>query len=84
MDEGKLYPLMRRCSNTSHFCAKEVDMPASFDDVPPFEDVLFVHMFPFRNYDEWAASALKQQYDRGGGKRYDKALEHLEVCEPST
>eukprot|EP00579_Thalassiosira_antarctica_P025192 CAMPEP_0202013444 /NCGR_PEP_ID=MMETSP0905-20130828/26167_1 /ASSEMBLY_ACC=CAM_ASM_000554 /TAXON_ID=420261 /ORGANISM="Thalassiosira antarctica, Strain CCMP982" /LENGTH=66 /DNA_ID=CAMNT_0048572995 /DNA_START=1 /DNA_END=197 /DNA_ORIENTATION=- len=26
-DEEKLYPLIQNCTNTSHFCAKEVIMP---------------------------------------------------------
>lgn len=52
-------------------------------DVPIFDDVLFIHMFPFRNYDEWAASALKQAYDRGKehGCNTTKAL--LDECKPS-
>lgn len=83
MDESKLYPLMRRCANTTHFCAKEVDLPASFDDVPLYDDVRFVHMFPFRNYDEWAASAMKQQHDRGGERACAKAEEKLQDCVPS-
>eukprot|EP00584_Thalassiosira_punctigera_P009039 CAMPEP_0172529076 /NCGR_PEP_ID=MMETSP1067-20121228/3247_1 /TAXON_ID=265564 ORGANISM="Thalassiosira punctigera, Strain Tpunct2005C2" /NCGR_SAMPLE_ID=MMETSP1067 /ASSEMBLY_ACC=CAM_ASM_000444 /LENGTH=399 /DNA_ID=CAMNT_0013313065 /DNA_START=26 /DNA_END=1225 /DNA_ORIENTATION=+ len=83
MDEDKLYPLIRRCTNTSHFCAKEIDMPPSFGDVPPFGDVTFVHMFPFRNYDDWAASALKQAYDRSGERGCKKTGELLERCEPS-
>mmetsp|Transcript_20360 Transcript_20360/g.38461 ORF Transcript_20360/g.38461 Transcript_20360/m.38461 type:complete len:151 (+) Transcript_20360:623-1075(+) len=48
-------------------------------------DVEFIHMFPFRNYDDWAASALKQQFDRGGENGCDK-LKKLFVnrkCKPS-
>jgi hypothetical protein len=26
--------------------------------------ITYVHMFPFRNYNDWAQSAMKQQYDR--------------------
>ena len=80
MDESKLYPLIRRCADTSHFCAKEIVMPP---DVPTYGDVSFVHMFPFRQYDEWARSALKQQHDRGGESGCKKAEKLLEECVPS-
>ena len=81
MDEEKLFPLIRQCVNTSHFCAKEIAMPT---DVPTFNEVSFIHMFPFRNYDEWAASALKQQYDRGGDVGCSRAKALLEQCKPSS
>jgi hypothetical protein len=51
-------------------------------DIPAFDDTTFIHMFPFRNYDEWAASALKQAFDRGSdGCR--KAEELIDKCTPS-
>ncbi|KAL7526070.1 hypothetical protein ACHAXR_001300, partial [Thalassiosira sp. AJA248-18] len=81
MDEEKLYPLIRQCTKTSHFCAKKVIMPYQ---VPTFDDVVFfIHMFPFRNYDEWAASALKQTYDRAGEKGCNKTKALLDECNPS-
>ena len=55
-------------------------MPSSFDIVPRYENVLFVHMFPFRMYDEWARSALKQQYDARGSKGCNTAKSLLEEC----
>jgi len=58
-------------------------MPPSFEDVPPFDDVLFVHMFPFRNYDEWAASALKQTYVRSGERGCNKTKTMFDECQPS-
>ncbi|KAL3772442.1 hypothetical protein ACHAW5_008732 [Stephanodiscus triporus] len=78
-DESVLYPLIRRCVNTTHFCVKDVDMPI---DVPAFRDdvALFVHMFPFRDYDGWTTSAMKQQYDRGGTKACERTREFLEEC----
>lgn len=75
MDGNKLFPLIEWCNSTYHFCAKEITVPL---DLPNFSDLEFVHMFPFRNYDEWARSALKQQYDRssekGCNRTYDKLL----------
>ena len=53
-------------------------------DVPAFQNVLFIHMFPFRNYDDWAASALKQQYDRGREAGCNKTKDLWEDnCTPS-
>eukprot|EP00571_Detonula_confervacea_P007663 CAMPEP_0172321238 /NCGR_PEP_ID=MMETSP1058-20130122/42782_1 /TAXON_ID=83371 /ORGANISM="Detonula confervacea, Strain CCMP 353" /LENGTH=361 /DNA_ID=CAMNT_0013036687 /DNA_START=173 /DNA_END=1258 /DNA_ORIENTATION=+ len=80
MNEEKLFPLIRQCTKTSHFCAKEVIMPT---DIPAFENVMFIHMFPFRNYNEWAKSAMKQQYDRGRETGCDKTKSLLEKCKPS-
>ena len=80
MDGSVLYPLIRRCANTTHFCVKEMLMPM---EVPTYRDdvSMFVHMFPFREYDEWASSAMKQQYDRGGSKACDRTERLLERCE---
>ena len=58
-------------------------MPTDETIVPSFDNVLFLHMFPFRNYNEWAASALKQAYDRGGDVGCDKAKVLLDECQPS-
>ena len=77
-DEKKLFQTIRNCTNTSHFCFTEITMPK---DVEPFDDVFFVHMFPFRNYDEWVDSALKQQYDRGHETGCNKTKKLLERCE---
>ena len=81
MDESVLYPLIRRCVNTTHFCVKEISMSPT--EVPTYrEDVsLFVHMFPFREYDAWAESAMKQQYDRGGSRACDRTSKLLQGCE---
>jgi len=73
MNSEKFYSMVRSCNNTHHFCAKNITMPI---DIPAFDDIHFIHMFPFRNYDEWAKSALKQQFDRGGSVGCAKT-EHL-------
>ena len=77
------YPLVRSCPDTYHFCAKNITMPL---DVPTFEDTQFIHMFPFRNYDEWAKSALKQQFDRGREKECAKREKQMfeKNCKPSS
>lgn len=80
MNSTELYPVIRSCTKTSHFCTKGTVMPMS---VATFHDMTFIHMFPFRTYDDWAASALKQAYDRGpdGCK---KAEDLLDQCIPSS
>ena len=55
-------------------------MPSSFDIVPIYDNALFIHMFPFRMYDEWARSALKQQYDARGSEGCNTAKSLLEEC----
>ena len=52
-------------------------------DVPVFNDTTFIHMFPFRTYDEWARSALKQAFDRGGQRGCDSASKLIDECVPS-
>ena len=66
MDETILYPLIRSCIRTHHFCTKETIRPI---DVPVFHDTTFIQMFSFRTYDEWARSALKPAFNRGGQRR---------------
>ena len=80
MNEKTLYPMIRSCTQTNHFCTKETIMPL---DVPTFDDTTFIHMFPFRMYDDWAASALKQAFARNGVNGCNKAAEKVEHCIPS-
>eukprot|EP00581_Thalassiosira_minuscula_P000409 CAMPEP_0183743514 /NCGR_PEP_ID=MMETSP0737-20130205/65258_1 /TAXON_ID=385413 /ORGANISM="Thalassiosira miniscula, Strain CCMP1093" /LENGTH=623 /DNA_ID=CAMNT_0025979135 /DNA_START=17 /DNA_END=1888 /DNA_ORIENTATION=+ len=91
MDESKLYPLIDKCRDTTHFCAKEITIPPSLaaqeqtspsntqlQHYPLYTNTTFLHLFPFRNYNEWSASALKQQFDRGHQKGCDKQLKLLQ------
>ena len=71
---------LRKCTETSHFCLKGIAMSA---DAPAFANVFFLHLFPFRNYDEWVVSALKQQHDRGAERECNKMKAKLERCRPS-
>ncbi|KAL7457573.1 hypothetical protein ACHAWC_009178 [Mediolabrus comicus] len=38
----------------------------------------YIHLFPFRNYNDWVKSAIKQQYDRAGVKGCNSAQRHWE------
>ncbi len=53
------------------------------EEVPTYcNDVsLFVHMFPFWEYDDWAKTAMKQQYDCGGSRACGRTSKLLEACE---
>jgi len=78
--DGKtLYPMMRKCRNTSHFCVKDIILPTG---IPTYDDVMFVHMFPFRNYNEFAKSALKQRYDVDGNSGCSRVKSLLGECKP--
>ena len=79
-NETELYRTIRNCSETTHFCLTGITMPV---DVPAFTNAFFLHLFPFRNYDEWAASALKQQYDRGHERACNETKWLLERCKPN-
>ncbi|KAL3757471.1 hypothetical protein ACHAWU_006678 [Discostella pseudostelligera] len=37
-----------------------------------YPNTLFIHTFPFRNYDQWALSALRQQYSRAEEEGCDR------------
>jgi len=77
-DMLELYPLIQSCNDTYHFCTKQTTWPL---DVPSISDDLeYLHMFPFRNYDDWAKSALKQQFDRYGEKGCTKYKETFDQC----
>jgi len=78
--DGKtLYPMIRKCRNTSHFCVKGIILPTG---IPTYDDVMFVHMFPFRNYNEFAKSALKQRYDVEGNSGCSRVKSLLGECKP--
>ena len=78
--DGKtLYPMIRKCRSTSHFCIKDIIMPTG---IPTYDDVMFVHMFPFRNYNEFAKSALKHRYDVEGNFGCSRVKSLLDECKP--
>jgi hypothetical protein len=74
VDEPVLFPLIRRCIHTT-IMMPPAEVPTIRDDIS-----LFVHMFPFREYDDWAKSAMKQQYDCGGSRACNRTSKLLEAC----
>ena len=76
---SQLYPYIKSCNNTHHYCTKQTTIPLDL----PADDIEWIHMFPFRQYDNWAVSALKQQFDRGGEKACNNVQAgFLDTCKP--
>eukprot|EP00957_Ditylum_brightwellii_P001534 119583-Ditylum_brightwellii.AAC.1 len=70
---------MNECVDTYYFCVKQItamDLLPSTTTTADESDIAtragmtqnleYIHLFPFRNYNDWVRSAIKQQYDRGG------------------
>ena len=81
----ELAEIIRQCNTTHHFCQRRGvfnsrgwGRPKSWID--PFDKIVFMHLYPFRNYDSWTVSALKQSYDRGGRKECNEAKEWMDKC----
>lgn len=74
--------LFGRCPDVRHFCQKEGIPPTgNYTRFYPTRHA-FLHMFPFRNYDEWTASALHQISYRDGEVGCAAADELLDACLP--
>ena len=63
--------VIRKCDTIHHFCINGEMFPTEVE-IGRFANASFFHMYPFRNYDDWAISALKQIYDRGGAEQCEK------------
>ncbi|KAL9190039.1 hypothetical protein ACHAXT_007250 [Thalassiosira profunda] len=74
----ELANLVRTCNATHHFCQRRGLLRES---TPPIEGVMFLHLYPFRKYDEWTASALKQPYDRKGERGCKELRTLMDRCE---
>ncbi|KAL9179165.1 hypothetical protein ACHAXT_008455 [Thalassiosira profunda] len=77
-DPGELADLVRECNETHHFCQRRGLLKES---TPPITGVTFLHLYPFRNYDEWTTSALKQPFDRDGERGCDHLRTLMDDCE---
>jgi hypothetical protein len=78
-DGQELAGIIRECNSTHHFCLVKEMFPAG-SEILRFENTSFFHMYPFRNYDAWATSALKQEFDRGGLKNCENTDRSLDAC----
>ena len=86
-----LATLMEQCRNTYHFCvggwhygadnfpnATNRSTSSSFSSLAI--PITFVHMFPFRNFNEWAESALKQIFVGHSDAGCREACKRLDSC----
>jgi len=55
----KFGELIHGCNDTHHFCLRKGTFT---DEVERFKNTVFLHLYPFRNYDEWTISALKEPF----------------------
>eukprot|EP00985_Skeletonema_marinoi_P016571 scaffold8938_cov213-Skeletonema_marinoi.AAC.6 len=85
---NRLISVMNKCVDTNYFCVKQMTMlPPTTTTTTTDEsnniattaamtqNVEYIHLFPFRNYNDWVRSAIKQQYDRGGEIRCRRVME---------
>ena len=85
MSTDRLLNVIEECPKVNHYCLKADRQPLIGKYSQFHETTTFLHLFPFRNYDEWAVSALKQIYFRDvrdGGKGCLKADKLLDQCLP--
>ena len=78
----RLAQLFEICPNTYHFCAKEY-IPITLNYTKFYNTRTFLHLFPFRNYDEWTTSALQQlrfRDIRDHGTECYETIRLLEEC----
>ncbi|KAL7537559.1 hypothetical protein ACHAWF_005807 [Thalassiosira exigua] len=79
-----LASLMEKCENTHHFCVMGWHFHQhNFPNVTSSNqqrEITFIHLFPFRNFDDWAMSAMKQIYVGHEGAGCKEVAQRLERC----
>ncbi len=61
VDTKEFDQIIRQCNTTQHFCRGVYPK-----GMKKYDNTVFFHLYPFRNYDLWTISAMKQEYDRRG------------------
>ena len=82
MTTKRLMQVMNECPKTRHYCVKADTQPLTRNYTQFHETNSFLHLFPFRNYDEWVVSALKQVYFRDGEEGCLEEDKLLDKCQP--
>ena len=80
----RLTQLFDICPTTFHFCVKG-PIPITKNYTQFYDTRTFLHLFPFRNYNEWTRSALHQiafRDVRDGTTECDETVELLNECLP--
>jgi hypothetical protein len=78
----RLMQVMNDCPKTRHYCVKSDTQPLIKNYTEFHHTNSFLHLFPFRNYEEWVHSALKQVYFRDGEKGCQEEDALLDQCLP--
>lgn len=79
-----LASLIDKCDNTHHFCVMGWHFnPSNFPNVTTAssQPINFIHLFPFRNFGDWAESAMKQVFVGHSEAGCDAAAKRLERCD---
>lgn len=79
-----LADLLAKCDHTHHFCVMGWHFnPENFPNTTSPSPRTFIHLFPFRNHDDWAASAMKQVFVGHGEAGCNQIAKRLdgEKCE---
>jgi hypothetical protein len=79
-----LAALLEKCEDTNHYCVEgwryhKQNFPTnitSYQSLP----IAFIHLFPFRNFDDWAASAIKQIFAAHSEAGCNNVAIRLETC----
>ena len=87
-DPNDLAMLMEQCRNTHHFCVSGWHYRAgNFPNQTRWNlsssaaiPITFLHMFPFRNFNDWAESALKQIFVGHSNEGCREASKRLDSC----
>ena len=96
----RLVSVMNKCVDTYYFCVNQIKVTdmltrnatttnnehgTAITATMTTQNVEYVHLFPFRNYNDWVKSGIKQLHDRGGKDECEanKKLWHGGKCEHS-
>lgn len=80
----ELAALIDECVDTHHFCVMGWHFGVgNFPNITSSSSKLitFIHMFPFRRFDEWAVSAMKQVFVGHSEAGCNAAAQRLEKCD---
>ena len=80
----ELESILNKCKVTNHFCVMgwhyDSGMFLNITSASPSQSITFIHLFPFRNFDEWATSAMKQVFVGHSEAGCKAAAQRLEKC----
>jgi hypothetical protein len=79
-----LAALIDKCEDTNHYCVEgwryhAQNFPTNSTSYRPLS-IAFVHLFPFRKFDDWTASAIKQIYAAHSEAGCNIVAKRLDTC----